>query len=41
VVGQLFDLSISGTIVLVAAAVFAVVSLARRSLPAAVVRSAA
>jgi zinc transport system permease protein len=41
VVGQLFHLSISGTIVLVAAAVFAVVSLARRSLPAAVVRSAA
>jgi zinc transport system permease protein len=41
VVGQLFSLSISGTIVLVAAAVFAVVSLARRTLPAAVVRSAA
>jgi zinc transport system permease protein len=39
-VGQELHLSISGTIVLVAAAVFAVVSLARRSLPAAV-RSAA
>jgi zinc transport system permease protein len=36
ILGQVFHLSISGTIVLVAAAVFAVVSLARRALPAAV-----
>jgi zinc transport system permease protein len=36
VVGQVFNLSISGSIVLVAAAVFTVVSVARRTLPAAV-----
>ena len=36
IIGQVFHLSISGSIVLVAAAVFAIVSLARRSLPAAV-----
>jgi zinc transport system permease protein len=36
IVGSVFDLSISGCIVLVAAAVFTVASLARRSLPAAV-----
>ena len=35
-IGLAFDLSVSGTIVLVAAAVFTVASLARRSLPAAV-----
>jgi zinc transport system permease protein len=35
-IGRTFDLSISGSIVLVAAAVFTVASLARRSLPAAV-----
>jgi zinc transport system permease protein len=36
VIGRAFDLSISGTIVLVAAAVFTVASIARRSLPATV-----
>jgi zinc transport system permease protein len=41
VVGQVFHLSISGSIVLVAAAVFTVVSLARRSLPAVVKGAAA
>jgi zinc transport system permease protein len=35
-IGRTFDLSISGTIVLVAAAIFTVASLTRRSLPAAV-----
>jgi ABC-type Mn2+/Zn2+ transport system permease subunit len=40
VVGQVFHLSISGSIVLVAAAVFTVASLARRALPA-VIGSAA
>jgi zinc transport system permease protein len=40
IIGQVFHLSISGSIVLVAAAVFAIVSLARRSLPA-VVKGAA
>jgi zinc transport system permease protein len=36
VVGQVFHLSVSGSIVLVAAAVFAVATLARRALPAAI-----
>jgi zinc transport system permease protein len=36
IVGKVFDLSISGCIVLVAAAIFTVTSLVRRSLPAAV-----
>ena len=36
IIGQVADLSISGCIVLVAAAVFTVASVVRRSLPAAV-----